>query len=278
MVSKLEILSRYYQMTIQSINEGYFEYNENTYFLTEDRIHPYIQNNYAKHVQDYQLEGFYMVKNCYGSYQSEQYILFVYHAYPISLELMLDIGSRFVLKEEIYVEHIKKRWCNRVDRARQEISKHASSIQLNELYVVLSYYYIGLGEHAIHLLNRISSKKIPTSIQHYNAIPYYHYLLAPTNLLLSSRVRDVLYCYKRGYLDIKGVERCITKYQYSYDELVYMYARMIYPSDFFDVSIQKDLEIEMASMYQQLQLEQERIKDMYQLLSTYIDLPFLQWL
>ena len=70
-----------------------------------------------------------------------------------------------------------------------------SRISHFEHFVVLSYYYQGLGEAAISVLNEIKETKLVAGIEHF-AIGITMMLCCPANLVIASRVKDLASSYK----------------------------------------------------------------------------------
>ncbi|WP_249029809.1 hypothetical protein [Tannockella kyphosi] len=273
MVSKLEVLSRYYLITIDSLEEDYFVYQNQNYYLSNKQIHSFVLNYYEYYLDKLGVGGFLQVKNCYGNFDSEGYVLYCYQAYDIELERYFFLTSMMIPKELLDIKEIKQQWCLMIDEARASISKHASSIQLNEQFVVLSYYYQGLAEHAVQIINLIEYAKIPTSIQHRIVKPLYRYIVAPDNLIVSSRVRDIALCYKQGDIGEEKLKEYIEQFYYSKEEMIYLYARVLFPSHFFHR--END---EMILFYQQLNVERMRMKRLHRLIGQYVYLPTIDWI
>ena len=100
-------------------------------------------------------------------------------------------------------------------------------------------FFCGLTENAIYLVQEVREKynDLPLSIQHkrYNNFFYDN----PINLIVDYRVRDCAETIKYKYLyeniSILDIEEYISKHDYNKGELELLYARLLYPSLYFDI-------------------------------------------
>ena len=78
MVSKLEILQRFYQIYIDQESD-YFTYQNNNYYFC--RINNFT-NNYSYYIHSLNLAGFTVVNNCFDRPITMDHILYIYQIEP----------------------------------------------------------------------------------------------------------------------------------------------------------------------------------------------------
>lgn len=286
MVSKLDILIRYYQIQLDNLENNYFEYNGSCYYLATSPIYNGIEELYQQYINELNLDGFTIVMNCFNQIFSEGCVLYTYHRQPIDV-IQYVINTPKVSTNNIKLLDVKQRWCMKIDDARLEIGKYASRVSLNEYYIVLSYYYQGMAECAIQVMNFIlndnQDSKIPSTIAHVNCNLSYDFLINPHNLIISSRIRDILLLYKGGYVSLDVLKSFIQTNSLTKIELQYLYARSLFPSEFFSYILSNDTnEIDFKShlrwCYNHLKYEKELIIALYELILDYTWLPCINWL
>ncbi|MFV0395820.1 MAG: hypothetical protein ACK5LC_15770, partial [Coprobacillaceae bacterium] len=170
MVSKLEILSRYYQIYIDDIEDGYFVYNNQLYYLS-DTIPSNEQNEqYQMYMLNMQVHGYYIVRSCFGHIETEGYVLYSYEPEEYSINAILEQSFQIIPNEYGSLKVIKDSWCRIIDDVRNRVAKHASRINHNEYYVILTYYYLGLAENVINIISetllRFPKENLPLGYEH----------------------------------------------------------------------------------------------------------------
>lgn len=287
MVSKLDILSRYYQIYIDDISDGYFVYENRLYYLSEDVVPEELLESYQMFLFNMQVQGYYIVKSCFGHMQSEGYTLYTYEPEHYTLFSVLQQSFQIVQGEQASLQVIKNSWCRIIDDARARVAKHASRINHNEYYVILSYYYQGLSENVITIINetltRFPEDTLPLGYEHLVFEDSYDVLFNPTNFIISTRVRDIAMAYQQQCISIDIIEWCLQARIFSELEIVYLYIRVLFPSHFFSLVLYSDTSKEimhekLITLYQQIDIEKQRIKDLYECISHYTYLPPIYWL
>ncbi len=287
MVSKLDILARYYQIYVENIHDGYFQYNGNYYYITNQKLDENTKDIYIQYIQQLQISGFIIIKNIMHSYHSEGHYVYQYEYTKLAKENVIKCSMIPYNKKYGNIEDTKKHWAYLLDNAHQYIAKYASSIEHNEHYVVLFYYYQALGESAINVLNQAlkNNKKasIQLSISHRNHHEFYEYLINPYNVLLAPRIRDIAFLYCKGEITINELEKYINEYKLNATELCYLYARILFPSPFLQLINEKFddsifIKKHIIEMYKKLPKEIEKIILVQQLLDKYQPTKRIHWL
>ena len=113
--------------------------------------------------------------------------------------------------------------------------------QIEQKFPVLKesfYYYSGLNEFAINLLNYVDYKKIKFHIAH-KRIDKETDLYNPLNIIIDSRVRDIAEYIKINFfyknIDEEEYVEEIIKNIIDRDEALLLMARLIYPSYYYDL-------------------------------------------
>lgn len=278
MVSKLEILQRFYQIYLDQESD-YFTYQDNYYYFC--RVNNFT-NNYSYYINSLNLTGFTIVNNCFNRPITLDHILYTYQIEPYTLDIFIR-QSMFPIHSIIEVSKIKESWCKILDEAKCKVGNYASRISHFEHFVVLSYYYQGLGESAISILNQIKSANLPAGIEHFYLKDNYETLCCPSNFVAASRIKDLTTGYKNNLITIDELEEYINIGNLTSDELVYLYARLLFPDEFMQIAINNDcndnlIKTKLLSIYQNIDNEKAVLIQAYELLSRYTYIPKINWL
>ncbi len=170
-----------------------------------------------------------------------------------------------------------------LDEAKCKIGNYASRISHFEHFVVLSYYYQGLGEAAISVLNEIKETKLVAGIEHFNMIDNYEMLCCPANLVIASRVKDLASSYKNNLISVEQLEEYIQISALTVDEIIYLYSRLLFPSEFMQLAINDDcndaqIKKTLLNMYQNIDNQKASLVIAWQMLNKYTRLPKIAWL
>lgn len=278
MVSKLEILQRFYQIYLDCEND-YFTYRGKQYYLCQINN---FTNYYEEYIHALNLIGFQVVYNCFNRPISMNYILYTYQNEQYDLEHFIMQSLR-PLNQKINILKIKESWCKILDEAKNKIGNHASRINHFEHFIVLSYYYQGMGECAINILNQIKRKELLLGVEHFAFEDSYEILCTPDNLVLASRIKDLSTAYKNKLITISQLEDYVNYAKLLDDELIYLYARLLFPEIFFKNVIKEDcndslMKKKLLNIYQDIDNEKRMIKIAYQMLCNYVNIPYIPWL
>lgn len=278
MVSKIEILQRFYHIYLHQESD-FFSFQGDDYYLCKLNN---FTNDYYNYINAIGLQGFQVVNNCFNKPISMGYILYRYQQETIELELFLNY-SLIPLNKYVDVLKIKESWCIILDEAKCKIGNYASQISHFEHFVVLSYYYQGLGEAAISILNEIKSSKLICGTEHFSMRNNYEILCCPGNLLVASRIKDLASCYQNRLITVEQLESYVCSGTLSSDEIIYLYSRIIFPSEFMKLAINEDCNDKkikkiILNMYQNIDNQKNDIMDACHMLNKYVQLPIISWL
>ncbi len=228
------------------------------------------------------LVGFTVVNNCFNRPITMDYILYTYQIETYHIDIFIR-QSMIPIQSTVEIIKIKESWCKILDEAKCKIGNYASRISHFEHFVVLSYYYQGLGECAISVLNQIKSKEIPAGIEHFYMNDSYEVLCCPSNFLVASRVKDLATGYKNNLISINELEEYINYINLSTDELIYLYARLLFPGQFMQLAINDDcndsqVKKRLLNIYQNVDNEKVNLIQAYEMLSRYTSIPKIAWL
>lgn len=278
MVSELEILQRFYQIYLEQESD-FFSFQGNFYYLCKVNN---FTSDYPYYVNALGLNGFMVVNNCFNRPISMDYILYTYQIEDYHFEMFLQYSLRS-LDIQVEVLKIKESWCAILDEAKCKIGNYASRISHFEHFVVLSYYYQGLGEAAISVLNEIKETKLVAGIEHFNMIDNYEMLCCPANLVIASRVKDLASSYKNNLISVEQLEEHIQISALTVDEIIYLYSRLLFPSEFMQLAINDDcndaqIKKTLLNMYQNIDNQKASLVIAWQMLNKYTRLPKIAWL
>lgn len=208
--------------------------------------------------------------------EDKQYVLLRTHEnYPVCLELL----ERFQIpmgKEEILPWH--ERWMNKVDY----YEKYTETIS-NPKLINSFFYYEGMTENAISFYQMIK-KDTPLYIAHdrmNNDFDYWN----PINYLLDYRVRDVSEYVKvkffEGNFSMNDLFLYFRRTNFQTQDYLLFYARMLYPSYYFDCydCIVKGGEDSCLDRYLEKIEEYEFfLRDLYFAFQPFVFLPKIDWI
>lgn len=278
MVSKLEILQRFYQIYLDQESE-YFTYQNNYYYFC--KINNFT-NDYRNYISNLHLIGFTVVNNCFNHPITMDHILYTYQVETYQLDIFVT-QSLIPLQSTVKLLKIKESWCKILDEAKCKIGNYAARINHFEHFVVLSYYYQGLGECAISILNQIQAKELPVGVEHFYLADNYETLCCPSNFIIASRIKDLTAAYKNNLITVDQLEAYINYASLSTDEITYLYARLLFPDKFLRLAIHDDcndnlVKKNLLSIYQNIDNEKAILIQAYEILSKYTYLPKIAWL
>ena len=284
MVSRENILSRFYQIYVRDIGDGYFMYNNKMYYLSNVIPSDTIIRYYQLYLQQLGKQGYYIVKNVFGHMQSDGYILYTYEVEPYDVTAILKQSLQLIPEEYASLLAIKESWGHIVDDARKSVAKYASRLNHIEYYVVLSYYYQGIGENVISLMNEIMARynnaSLPVGFTHLVFENTYDSIYNPTNFVISTRVRDLALAYQENIIDMAMLDPLLPAL--SELEIMYLYLRTLFPSNFFSLVLHERkpevMKEKLITIYQRIDHEKERNIQLYEGLQQYSYIPPIHWL
>ncbi len=136
--------------------------------------------------------------------------------------------------------HMGELWSKKIDYYMQQIRELGMH---KELLINAFNYYVGMAENAISMVNRLENQHVQVryALEHrrvsypIDPIEYYD----PTTFVIDSRVRDLAEYTKAKFfkdqLEIDDVIQNMEEMHLSGDEVKLLYARLFYPTYFFDL-------------------------------------------
>lgn len=152
-------------------------------------------------------------------------------------------------------------------------------------------YFVGLGENAISYLNYNNFKSYNLSVCHYRVyypnkpVNYYNSL----NTLIDYDIRDYaeyikeVFYQNKDYDCLNLVREILSDKRYTRDDFGLFYARMLYPSYFFDcfskyILEDKLKEEELMAILERVDDYETFLKDTYYEIKKVYDIPEIAWL
>ena len=274
------------------ISSFYIDYNK-FYFIKFNRVKKDIEYLYEQlnsSINRYH----YIIKNKFGEIFTKDgdksYILLKMNG-PENNEIDLKdiIDNQIILNGAIDADLKRNNWGTLWSEKVDYLEYQISELSKNHPTIIKSFsYYIGLAENAIEYYNMLDIKNVPLTyaqrrIKYPNISKNYY---NPLNLIIDYRARDIGEYIKTQFFEgidnTYEIELLINKNILSPLEYNLLYARLLYPSYYFD-DINKILEhdetddvlikyIDKADDYEQF------LKKMYFLLSQKCQMIKIDWI
>ena len=179
-------------------------------------------------------------------------------------------------------------WQEKIDYLEEQ----ANSFLVGKNSLIHSFiYFVGLGENAISYLNYNNFKSHNLSVCHYRVyypnkpVNYYNSL----NTLIDYDIRDYaeyikeVFYQNKDYDCLNLVREILLDKRYTRDDFGLFYARMLYPSYFFDcfskyILEDKLKEEELMAILERVDDYETFLKDTYYEIKKVYDIPEITWL
>ena len=179
-------------------------------------------------------------------------------------------------------------WQEKIDYLEEQ----ANSFRVGKNSLIHSFiYFVGLGENAISYLNYNNFKSHNLSVCHYRVyypnkpVNYYNSL----NTLIDYDIRDYaeyikeVFYQNKDYDCLNLVREILLDKRYTRDDFGLFYARMLYPSYFFDcfskyILEDKLKEEELMAILERVDDYETFLKDTYYEIKKVYDIPEITWL
>ncbi len=281
------ILKLYYGIQEEIEPPQYFHFqNQLYYFSYVQNPHIFLQifQYYRYLIQNCQCPGYSLVKNNNEDVISYQHVLLVYHDYDFHFQNYLTSFLQPIPHQRLFIYQIKEQWICKIDSVKELVKQYAYSFKHNPELVSLIYYYTGLAENCINILNEILSIHKNASIAMGLALKhtisdYVHELLNPMNYVISSRMRHLVYLLRSQLLTYDMLEQLLETHYFDVYEILYFYARLFFPSHFFnEVLSQKISQERIDSYFVYIEEERKMYQEITKILSFYVTLPKISWI
>lgn len=199
------------------------------------------------------------------------------------------IGFKDIINYNIFVQNNKcnwyNLWCEKIDYYEYQMSQYKRKYPL--LYKTFSYYN-GLTENAINIISNYKNQPFSLYISHnrilknYSSLEFYN----PINMILDIKVRDICEYFKYQFFFVNNpideVNSYIKNIALTNEEAIFFFARMLYPSyyfDLYDLIIQEKVKEEKISVITDKTNDYEIfIKNIYHIMSFKYKIPEIEWL
>lgn len=209
------------------------------------------------------------------------------------LEYILNLNKNLILtpnKSKLYRNSWAELWSAKIDYFEYQISE----IGANKKIILDTFnYYIGLAENAISYVNATILKYKPTfndkvCLSH-RRINYPNYglnYLNPLSFIFDLEVRDISSYIKSSFFAgedaLSFLKLVLKKHEFTIYSLQLLYARLLYPSYYFDIyekiMNEEDDEESLIPIIEKNSLYEEFLKNAYEEISKYIPIERVEWL
>ncbi|WP_028042431.1 hypothetical protein [Candidatus Stoquefichus massiliensis] len=281
------ILKMYYGIDVSIEEAGYFRYQGELYYFCfiEDITHfMNVYRYYRYMMHQCGSQGYTLVKNHNQDIISQNYILLIYHSGYFSFESYLQNFLQPFPLPKLKIMDIKEQWIQKIDCVREKVKEYAYSFKHDQDVISLIYYYCGIAENSINIINEIlridQHASLCLSLSLSQPIKNYVYeILNPCYYIISSRPRQIVCLLRSQLLTYENIQELLESQYYDVYEIIYLYARIFYPSHFFDALLNGQINSALLQeFYQHLSQEREMYQQMQRILSFYVTLPKISWI
>ena len=215
----------------------------------------------------------------------------IYKEYDI--KDMLKINNNLILtpnKSNLYRNSWSKLWSDKIDYFEYQIHELGKN---HEIILDSFSYYIGLGENAISYVNNASTKYQKTSIDRiclsHRRIKYPNYklnYLNPLSFIFDLEIRDIAEYIKSAFFAgedaFSYLKETLKITRFSIYSLELLYARLLYPSYYFDIYevIMNNLENEekLIPIIERADEYEDFLRDAYIEINKYAPIEGIDWI
>lgn len=191
--------------------------------------------------------------------------------------------------KDLKVSYLKKVWENKVDRIEEKI---LTKVKIDDVtYKMLIQYYIfnvGLAENAIQYLSdtmylygdQIEGK----TLVHKRIKDLSSYtLLNPLNFIIDFRGRDIVELLKNNLISLEYFKNILSKYNFSQQEVSLLFARILFPSEMYDLLeefylIKRDISQDVYDEYKLMNEKLDKIKKIHRFLVDNYKIKPINWI
>lgn len=223
-------------------------------------------------------------------FNSRQYVLLRINCNNEDIDY-LDLRSQRVVLDKETIPLFRNNWVSLIEKKIDYLEYQREHIKSQ--YKILEEsvdYFIGMAENSISYLNHIDSKATDADyltinhrrISSSNKIFFYN----PLNLIIDHRARDISeylkFLFIENLYDRNVINKIILRCELSNYGYQLLYARMLYPSFYFDIyeKIINDSEEEISSysVIKRTKEYEEYLTTIYGIISQYTKIPSIDWI
>lgn len=302
-----DMINYFYNLNIESVEDWdnifTFKWNkEEFYFVllnrTERELIDLVQ--ISKELKNRGLECHDMILNKFGKLITNVYEANYILLKPIGntkeefeIKDMIKINNFLILtpnKSNLYRNSWSKLWSDKIDYFEYQIHELGKD---KEIILDSFSYYIGLGENAISYVNNTNKKYQKTSLDHiclsHRRIKYPNYklnYLNPLSFIFDLEVRDIAEYIKSAFFEgadaLSYLKETLKISRFTTYSLELLYARLLYPSYYFDVyeSIMnnKEEEEKLIPIIEKADDYEDFLKDAYTEMNKYAPIERIAWI
>ena len=302
-----DMINYYYNLNVLSVENwdaiySFSYHNDKFYFVpckrTEKELIDLIE--VSKELKSKGLECHDMILNRFGklitNIYNTSYILLktigdIDKEYDISD--MIKINNQLILtpnKSNLYRNSWSKLWSDKIDYFEYQIHELGKD---KEIILDSLSYYIGLGENAISYVNNVNSKYRQTNMDRislsHRRIKYPNYklnYLNPLSFIFDLEIRDIAEYIKSAFFAgadaLSYLKESLSISRFSIYSLECLYARLLYPSYYFDIyeNVMNDLENEekLIPIIEKADEYEEFLRDAYIEINKYAPIEGIAWI
>ncbi len=302
-----ESLNYYYNLNIAELENNGQIYsfklnNQDFYFVPFTRREEELKD-ILNVSQELNIKGLYphtIIPNIFGSlitnvYNSNYCLLSLCNNYKdeISLEDIIKISAMLTLnptKSSLYRISWNKLWSDKIDYFEYQISELGKEkiLILNSIS-----YYIGLGENAINYVSSTLNKykpsnqdKICLSHRRINYPNYKLNYLNPISFIFDYEIRDIAEYLKSAFFKddypLNYLKQTLKTNQFSIFSLSLLYARLLYPTYYFDIYEQimnkEESEEKLIPIIEKIPEYEKFLQEAYYEINKYAPIERIEWL
>lgn len=286
-----EFLKTWYGLYPQWLDQNHFICQQQQYeicdcFLNEKQVKYWLQIN-ERMILQLGTGGYLLIPNLQGQLVTQHKAVFLnqslhYHINDLFKQNQMTFPSKKTLLE------VREKWIEKTEFASQrflfEIDCHQEQYPIK---ATLVQYHIGLAKTAITvlndviydypaplLLNQLCHRRLPRLEAEIGMHPF--------NFILDHRARDLCELFMHQLIDFDALCHSFDQFHYTAQELHYFFARLLFPSWFFDEIEHaffqtQQLRDDEHYFIDQLQHQQNAIIQVHHFLSEKMNLKPLEW-
>ena len=214
----------------------------------------------------------------------------------ILIKIFVNINKNITLEEIKYFDNslsnpkVKTNWgmlwSNKIDYLEQFISENGKKYPI----IVDSFnYYVGMAENAISYYNDIDTSNIKSFISHkkIRIDDKVDAIYNPLNIIFDYKVRDIaeyikISFFNNNYNIYNELNNYFKSNYLSYNEVMLLVARLLYPSFYFDlyedILLDKQDEKIILDYVSRTNDYEKYLRDMINYFRNMYDIPVIEWL
>lgn len=291
-----DIIKFYYNLDGEVINGNsdcyLFLCDDNYYYYERLRRTKEELNDIIKVIEETkrkQIKTNEIVVNINGEYITNDYILIKINCFldeEITIKDILNYNNKLVINDK-YLNNWALLWKQKIDYLEYQIRELGKD---KKILIHSFSYFVGVAENALVMLNKVNKKYQNDSILVLSRIrlqypEYEKDYFNPHDFIFDTRMRDIAEYLKSKFFkgeDLEDDLNLIFNTRYTPYEYNIFYARMLFPSYYFDlyedIILNKKEEKELYNILNKIDEYEYFLKGLYFYLSKYTIIEYIEWL